>query len=394
MADYEYINGTGVIVPDTSEILADVQADYKAVFGEDLITDPSTPQGVLITAEALARAEVVNNNAALANQINPNIAGGVFLDAIMALTGVQRNPATRTLVPNVTVSGVAGTLISAGSRAQNTNGDIFEAVTSVVIGSGGTATVSFQAVEFGPVVCLANTLTTIVTNVLGWETVNNTQPGTLGSDTQSDQSARAYRNNTLAFQGVALPEAIISALYHVPGVQSLSFLENTAATTQTIQGISMVAHSIWVCVNGGDDTDVAAALLENKSSGCAWNGAEEVTLIEPSSGQSYLVKFDRPTQVGVLIRVTTPNGSTADIVQTILDWANGLIGGLQGFVVGSDVSPFEIAAAVNYENPDFFIQKVEVTLASAPDDWSTDTLAIAIDEIAATQASYITVLNA
>ncbi|MHC5543543.1 baseplate J/gp47 family protein, partial [Singulisphaera rosea] len=102
-APYQYLDATGVIVPDTSSLLADVQSEYQAVFGADLIVTPDTPQGVLITAETLARTEVVNNNAALANQINPNIAGGVFLDAILALTGMQRTPASPTVVTNVTL---------------------------------------------------------------------------------------------------------------------------------------------------------------------------------------------------------------------------------------------------------------------------------------------------
>src|ERR1700744_6527208 len=101
---YEYLQQTGVVVPDTSGLLADVQTEYQTVFGSDLIVTPNTPQGVLITAETLARTEVVNNNAALANQINPNVAGGVFLDAILALTGVQRTPASPTLVTNVTLT--------------------------------------------------------------------------------------------------------------------------------------------------------------------------------------------------------------------------------------------------------------------------------------------------
>ncbi|OWK47548.1 hypothetical protein [Fimbriiglobus ruber] len=54
---------------------------------------------------------------------------------------------------------------------------------------------------------------------------------------------------------------------------SLTFQENVSASTQTINGISMVGHSIYACIEGGTDTAVAAALLENKSSGCAWNGA-------------------------------------------------------------------------------------------------------------------------
>ncbi len=396
---YEYIQQTGVVVADTPALLADVQGEYQSLFGADLIVTPDTPQGVLIAAETLARTAVARNNAALANQINPNVAGGVFLDAILALTGMQRTVATPTVVPNVALSGVAGTVIAAGTLAATAAGDQFLSVSTVTLGSGGTATVNFQSAAAGPVPCGEGALTTIVSSVLGWESVTNATAGKLGATTQSDQAARALRQNTLAFQGVSLAEAITSALYATEGVTSLTFQENVSASTQTINGISMVAHSVYACVAGGTDTDVAAALLENKSSGCAWNGGASVSVVEPASGQTYSVSFDRPTQVGILIRVTSPNGNSANVIQSILDYANGLIeitgmngvvSSVPGFVVGADVSPFEIAAAIVSENPGTYVSKVEVSLTS-PVAYSTDTLAIGVNQQAFTEASYITV---
>lgn len=394
MADvYQYVDSTGVIIPDTSSILAGVQQEYKDAFQkQDLVVTPDTPQGVLITAEALSRVEVVNNNAVVANQINPNIAGGSFLDAIMALTGVQRTPATQTLVPGVSLTGIPGTVISAGTQAKTSAGDVFSSLSNVTLDVSGNATVDFAAVEFGSIPCEADALDTIVTNVLGWETVDNTTAGMLGTTTQSDQAARAFRQNTLAFQGVALAEAITSALYNVDGVTSLTFQENVAATTQTINGISMVGHSIYACVDGGSDLDVAAALLENKSSGCAWNGSTTVNVIEPASAQTYQVKFDRPTPISILVRVTTPNGNAANVIQAVLDYADGAINGLAGFVVGADVSPFEISGAIINENPGYYISKVEISLSS-PVSYSTDVIPIGVNEIAATQLSYITVVT-
>ena len=266
-----YLTQTGVVVPDVSDILAEVQGEYVSVFGFDMSTDPSTPQGVLITAEALARTQVVQNNAALANQINPNVAGGTFLDAIMALTGVQRTPQSQTVVTNVTVTGVVGTVVPEGSQAQTAAGDIFAADQAVTIPSGGSTQVNFASVEYGPIPCAGNALNAITGGgVLGWESVDNNPSSTpasittLGKTTQSDQAARAYRNNTLAFQGLSLIEAVSAALYAVPGVASLTLQENVSAVTATINGISMVPHSIYACVEGGSNAAVAGALLEKQ----------------------------------------------------------------------------------------------------------------------------------
>lgn len=394
MADlYNFNVATGVIVPDTSTILISVQSEYQSTFGMDLPVTPDTPQGMLIVAEALPRTAVVNNNAQQANQINPNVSVGTYLDAIMALTGQERLKATHTLVTGVIVAGIPATLIPAGSQAQTDAGDLFETLSDVTLDGSGNGTVNFQSVETGPISCnVADLINITDNNVLGWETVTNPNAGALGRDLMGDVQARAYRNNTLAFQGVALIEAITSAIYAVPNVISMVIRENVQTTTQSIDGISLVAKSIWVCVQGGLDLDIGAALLENKSGGCNWNGAVTQNLIEPTSGQPYAVKFARPTNVPVLIKVYTVNGSEQNVKDAVVAYINGLVPGVKGFVIGNDVSPFEISAAVINQNPGYFISKVEVTLASSPGSFSTNPIVINIDQLATANAASVTVV--
>lgn len=392
MADQQYIASTGTIVPDTSSLLSDVQGEYKAVFGDDLVVTPDTPQGVMITAETLARNDVLANNAQLANQINPNLAGGVYLDALLALTGMQRTAARRSTV-TATLTGEADTVIPAGSQAKTAAGDIFETISTVVIGSGGSVSAQFQSAEYGAIPCASGALTMIVSGILGWETVTNPSAAIPGAAEQSDKSARALRRNTLAFQGLALPEAITSALYAVDGVKSLTFRENTGDTTATIDGVSMVEHSIFVCVDGGTDANIAAALLENKSSGSNWNGSTTVSVVEPVSGQTYNVKFQRPAVISIAMQVTIKRGTATAVKAAIMDYVQGNLDGEDGFIVGASVSPFEIAGAINRANPSIYVQKVEVSLASSI-SWSTDEIAIAINQIASTTESLITVIVA
>lgn len=396
MADspYQYINDTGLIVPDVADILTGVQGDYQTAFGADLIVTPDTPQGVLITGETLARSQVVRNNAAVANQINPNLAGGPFLDGICALTGITRLPATQSVV-TATLSGVANTLIPAGSRAQTVAGDVFASASAALIGSGGSVDVQFVALEFGPIGCLAGELVDIVDDVLGWESITNSAGATVGKDEQTDESLRAYRKNTLANQGISLVQAQLSALYATTGVKSATFRENTANTTQTIDGVSMVAHSVYACVDGGTDLDVATTLFKNKSGGSPWNGGTSVDVKDPSSGQTYTVKFDRPTAVPIGIHVTVTNaGSLADptsaVKNALLDFANGLQAGNPGFSVGSSVSVFELAGAIYKEQPQLFISAMTIA-TPAGGSYSTATISVGINQKATLSASDIVV---
>lgn len=385
MANQIYVVETGVIVPDTGDLLTEVQNEYKQAFGQDLVVTPETPQGLLITAETLARDAVVRNNAALANQINPNLAGGVFLDAIWALTGGQRIVATRSTVEAI-ISGVPNTVIPAASRASTIDNAEFETIGVYIIGLDGSVTAQFQSVEFGPISAPVGTLTQIIDSVLGWETVNNDVQATLGSATESDGASRVRRINTLTLQGQSTAEAIISGLYDTEGVKSLSFRENITNASATIDGVLLVAHSIYACVDGGTDLAVATTLLSKKSAGANWNGDVEVEVIEPFSGQIYDVKFDRPNPIPVLARVTIrANTAILDpataIRSAILAFANGELDGEQGFTVGTSVSPFELAGAINRLYPTIYVAKVEVSLASVV-SFSTNVLPMAIFEIA------------
>lgn len=395
MADYQYIDETGVIVPDTSDILTGVAAEYTDAFGADLSTDPETPEGVLINAEAGTRAEVVRNNAAVANQINPNVSGGMFLKALCALTGFDPPAASFSVVPGVTMTGQPTFNVPIGSQAKTAAGDIFESTAAVTFDAGGNAAVDFQALVAGPVPAEPGSLTNIVTAVLGWETVTNPNAATPGVADLSDDATRTLRNNTLALQGSSLAEAITSAVSAVPGFHSMKFRENIKAVSQVIDGIFLLANSVWACVQGGTDLNVATALLDSKSGGCNWNGSTVVNVTDPSSGQVYPVAFDRPVEVPVLVRATVRAPAAAinpvaSVTQAILDYANGLIADQPGFVVGGSVSPFEISGAIMSEVAGIYVRKLEVALVS---DGIYQTVEIPLDlnELATVISGNITV---
>ena len=127
---YSYVQPSGVIVPDDASLLETVQAEWTGAFGAALNLDSSTPQGAMIASETLARTGVLQTNAVVANQINPNQAGGLFLDALCALLGLLRPAQTFTVVRGVVLAGVGGSPIPAGSiattpRANGVGGDDF-----------------------------------------------------------------------------------------------------------------------------------------------------------------------------------------------------------------------------------------------------------------------------
>lgn len=396
MADFQYITDQGVIVPDTADIRAGVESEWRAAFGQDLVVTPESPQGVIITTQVETRDGVARNNAELANQINPDQAGGIFLSGIWALTGGGRFPATRTTVANVIFGGVYQTIIPTGSIVTaEGSGEQFETVAPLIIGVSGTVTGDLRAVNTGPILAGVGELNGVGSNVLGWETVTNPVAGVPGVLEESDVASRTRRRLTLALNTISTPEAIISGLYNIQGVRSLAFRENIAKFDQTIDGIFMVANSIYVSIEGGTDQEIAATLVREKTLGAGYNGTEEVEYVDPSSGQTYTVKFDRPTDVQIFARVTvdsSPLDAQTLIPAIIQRYIAGEIDGGMGLTVGSSVSTFELAGVINQTEPRFFIRNLELSNDGGT-TWTHNTINIGLDQVARLPTSSISVVT-
>ena len=244
MANYNFVTRDGVIVPDTAAVQAEVEEEYRAVFGDDFVVDPETPEGALITAEVTSRQSVLRNNVAVANNTNPSLADDTFFDAIYALTDGARVVQSRSTV-DLVCSGVALTVIPKGSRATDTASNEWFLVSEATIESDGNVTAQFQSQEFGLITASPNTITSITDSVLGWETVNNLVAAIPGRLTQSVTRARRDRKNELALMGSGTALAVSSRLSSIPSVRSHAFRENRTNATVVIDGVTLVAHSVW-----------------------------------------------------------------------------------------------------------------------------------------------------
>lgn len=364
MANYTYVDSTGIIVPDTSELQSQVVSEWQAAF-PNIDTSNHTPQGTMIAAEVLNREAVVNNNALVANQINPNVAGGVWLDALCALLGLQRSPAQSSTV-NVRLTGTTGTVIPANTQFRSVAGDIWYLPQSAILANGlpfwpgGIVWVDLKSLETGQIACPDGELTEVYTPVLGLETVYNPNPASLGSAEEGDIALGARRRVTLARQSVSSAESQVSALWNVAGVTGVAYRENTSGSTQTIDGINMAGHSIWACVDGGTNADVATALWRTKTAGAAFNGSTASVITDPYSGQTMSVLFDRPDIIPCQVTVTGHGTGAENVPGAIVNYAAGLIPGDAGLGVGVDVSLFELAGAINYYVPQYYVTSIEL----------------------------------
>ena len=395
MAVYNYINAKGVIVPDTSTIKDEVEAEYKDVYGEDFIVDSSTEQGRQIDAEITSRMSVVRNNALLANQINPNMSEQNFLDAIYALANGQRDGAERSTV-TCTVTGIQGAIIPVGSRVQDVNREYWQASVAIVIPASGIINSSFISVNFGAIFAGIGEVDTIVDGVLGWETTTNAAAAIVGKLEQSDISTRRQRKAELGGNAINNALAIKTAISALENVASLTFRENISESTVIIDGVEMIPKSTYVCVDGGIDQDIAGAYYRVRSGGSSFNGDTLVIVKDDTSLQEIPVRFDRPDDKPKLVIVTIKVGTGIDPVSNVksavVNYANGLVDGEEGFVVGGNVSAFEIAAAINAQIADVFVSKCQIAENDGLPAFTTDTITTQIFQKASITEDDVTVV--
>lgn len=361
---YNYNTDTGLIVPDTAEIYTEVENEFTTAFGSDLDLSLSTPQGRLIEMEALARQGTVGLCALIANQINIDYATGQYLDAIGAFFNVARKGATSTSVL-ATVAGVAGTIIPAGSLVQTQAGDDFYLENETIIPEQGFTTAYFLSVEQGDIPCATGTLTIIIDQTIGWETVNNPVAAIIGSNQESDYDYRK-RIKSARYVGISYIQAIKAQLEQVENLKSSFVYDNVEDDPVVYDTITIPAHSIVVVADGGADEDVAQAIFSKKSAGSGYtaipNQSVTVEVADGAYGVEYPVTFNRPEvlQFEVNIQVRNNNYTGADletaVQNAILTWANGDVESVDGLKIGQDVSPFEIASAVSEQLPSIYVK--------------------------------------
>ncbi|MFY4822009.1 baseplate J/gp47 family protein [Aliarcobacter butzleri] len=394
MASYEYVVENGVIVPDTSTTKTDTIEELRTITGfENMDFSDETPQGGIANAITLVKDDLVRNNAYIANQFNPNLAKGAFLDAIGSITDTKRFKATFTMVYDVELRGSANTYIPDTLTAITSDGNEFKIVSSTVIGLNGIVKANFKAVKEGSIPCVAGALDTVSTSVLGLESIINPNDGVLGEDRENDIRYKRRRENALAIQGTGTSEAIISGLYSLPSVKSLKFLENQASIPVTIEEVDLVANSVWVCVDGGTDEEIARMIKAKKNDGCALNGSTKVSIIDEYSGQTLEYKFDRPEEIPILLRITVKNSSLSPqtlIPFACMEWANGNLERDDGLVVGRSVSPYEIGSAINEVEKSFHI--LDIKTSTDGTTWSNSVVEIKAWQVARLTATAVTVV--
>lgn len=288
-------------------------ADIQRLTNEDLalITDPRSGQKpfqnatddtilqqvVAILAEAIANTENAAHLSFFAR--DPLTAVGVALSALVQLNAIIRKPGAQSIIP-LTLTGTPSTLIPAGSQIGHEGSDaVFYLHEDVVLPLSGTLTVRALSTEKGPFDPEPGTVVSILTPVPGWDEAVNGSTLSVGSYEETDAALRARQQLSTNHTAYRHIEAIRAAVHNVPGVTFARGYQNSSLVTDE-RGIP--GKTLAMVVVGGDDTEIANAILYREAVGLRYYGNTAVTIYDDMQVGT-TVLFTRPVERLISVRV-------------------------------------------------------------------------------------------
>ena len=329
----------GFVAPTGPAILAGVQEDINVAFGYVLSYQLTTPQGQLASSMGAVISNTYQEFQYFSTQIDPNYSSFRWQDAIAAIYFLNRNPAEPTTLQVNCTGGGSGQAIPLpiGALVQDSAGNLYALTQSITLPAGGGTVVGTFACEVpGPVAVPATDSIEIYQAISGWDAVS-VASGTEGLNAESRAACDQRRRDSVAGNSFGAIGSIIGAVAKVPGVTDYYGYDNSSNAPVTIQGVSIAANSIYVCVAGGTPQAVAQAIWSKKAPGCSYTGNTQQTVYDTNPLYAtpipYTVSYQTPTSLQILFAVTLVAGpgipsNASALVQAALiaAAAQGIIG--------------------------------------------------------------------
>ncbi|MGG6193068.1 baseplate J/gp47 family protein [Pantoea allii] len=391
----------GLSVPDEKDILDGRLSDLDDAMGGGMSKSLTSPQGQIAMSDTAIIADKNDQLLAIVNGINPDYSSGRFQDAIGRIYFIDRIAEQGTTV-TVVATGLTGTIIPAGSAAQDDAGYIYSSLSSAVIPASGAVSIVFQNQTPGPIACPSGSLNTIYRAINGWSGINNPTGGVLGNIVESRSNFEARRRDSVARKSRNMDGSVLSALLNVNGVQDAYVWSNRQSSTvnRGTTNYPVVSHSVYICVYGGADSDVAEAIFQTCNPGANMNGDTTFTVYDTENYSApypeYVMQWQRAVTTPVYFRVTLdktlnpPSDVTIQVKAMITQVFNGGYDGIAKARIGATINASKYYAPVISISPDTVgILALEVSLDGAT---FKPSVTMGINQIPTIQDSNITVV--
>ena len=324
----------GFIALRAADYLKRIRTSYETSVGITLDWERERVLGNLTAIMAQMLGELSSASQGLYDAFDVNNATGVMLENLCALVGIEREEATFSAV-ELTLTGDEGTIIPAGYVVEG-GGESgkarWETTEDTEIEEGGTATVLAQALVAGTTEAAPGEITTIVTPLDGWDEVTNVSSAFPGLARESDDALRTRRKASLQISRGNSLNAIRAALLALDTVVSAEVLENDTNKTITIDGRSLVPHSIRPVLWTGSENPVltdaqlkviATTLYHRLPMGVSSVGDDVTVTISGAGMLDKKIRWDwaTPREVAVGMTLTLEEGYELEDVEDAIQAA-------------------------------------------------------------------------
>ena len=240
---------------------------------------------------------------AVLDAFNPYAVTGVQQDRLAPLMGKNRNKEARSTVQLTVTADINGCTIPAGSQASDGKNRV-ATIAEIVVAPSGTATIGAEAVEFGPIEFAQNTITRIETAIYGLASVSNASAAEPGVARETDTQLR-FRMLKSQGRASASTLGIFTAVSELDGVTYTYCDDNK----KDVVDKSMQPHSYLLIVDGGDEDEIANAMLSYSPAGIDSHqplisaSATMKTPYNPANRQQVPVYFYRPVDTALKVKV-------------------------------------------------------------------------------------------
>lgn len=344
-----YVDSTGLHIPTYNDILEDMIAAMKQIYGDDIYLDNSSPDYQLLSIFALKQSDTLQVMAYAYNARSPETAIGASLDSVVKLNGIKRKAASKSTC-QVKVTGTPFTQIVDGA-VRDRAGLTWDLPSSVVIDSSGTTYTVATCRTAGAVSALAGDISQIETPTYGWVSVTNEVAAVLGNAQETDAQLRERQTISTANPSQTMLDGTKGAIAALKNVSRYAVYENdtnvSSVTDDNLYGLP--AHSVTCVVEGGTDEDVAEAIFLHKGIGCYTNGDVEVQYTDQND---YInrVRFYRPVYKDIFVKVVIKK-YTGYISTMTVKVREAVYNYLAALTIGSDVSASVLSNIITDCNP-------------------------------------------
>jgi uncharacterized phage protein gp47/JayE len=387
------VTANGFLATDYVDRRAAIATRFQELAGANVATDEGTVEGDLISLIALTAQRTEEQLVLTYAAPFLRFAAGALLDLVAEPIVGQRRRATSSVAEAVPLTGVAATVIPAGSAILPAGSTVqWVLLVEVILDGAGEGEGDFEAEEAGALAAVAATTWTIATPVAGWTTVGpSATDAEVGRLEESDEE---YRRRAFEAQRTG---TIARDVWRVEDVELVNVLENETDTPDVVWGMT---HWIELLVVGGDDDEIAAAIHGARGPGIGMQGNTTVAIaVDNYVGGSVQVKFSRPVEVDVYVAIVItkgegyPSSTGAEAVaarvtalkNAVISWAS------TNLVPGADVYADAVKASIYTTIPGIKAMTLTVGLTPTPLDAE---VVIAVREVAVIDFSFIGVTGA